>query len=323
MSPRDQPPVAIVIVHYNGEGLIRGCLDSLRKTDYPNQRTFVFDNGSTDHSKDIIQKEYPEVTLFGVAKNIGLTKAANQAFSLAMREFPCDYIAFLNDDITIIASDWLSSLVSVAGKNPSAGILGCKLLYPNGTIQHGGISFWPDRHRGRGGSASSLGDIEELDAVTMAACLIRTEVLGKIGGFDEIFSPYYCEDVDLCFRARKSGFKIIYAGNVSLYHLEGGSITASDERDYVIARNIIIFYARYAPLPELLKMMARIYARLIVRRADKRSDLSKSNVAFLLSPADLVRLPYRILLMSAAIMKGLLSYRRHIIPSMTGPTIPK
>jgi GT2 family glycosyltransferase len=240
-----------------------------------------------------------------------------------MREFPCDYIAFLNNDIKIISPDWLSKLVSVAEKAPDAGIIGCKLLYPDNTIQHAGELFWPDRLRGKGEPADKYDSVEELQAVTFATVLINCKLLKKIGLFDEIFSPYYCEDVDLCFRARKSGFKVIYDGNVSLYHLEGGTIKGSDERDYVIARNAIVFYARYAPFPELLKMMARVYVRLIVRRADKRRELGKENAAFLLSLGDIVRLPYRILLMSAAIAKGLVSYGSSRVPSVAGLAILK
>jgi GT2 family glycosyltransferase len=320
-SPRQAatagPAVAIVIVHFNGVDLIRGCLDSLRKTDYQNFKTFVFDNGSTDRSKEIIQQEFPEAELFSAPKNLGLTRAANEAFALAMRLFPCDYVLFMNDDITVVSSDWLSKLVSTAQKNSQAGIIGCKLLYPDSTIQHGGMVFWPDSLRGKGAPASGFSDTEELDAVSMAASLIRTDVFGKIGGFDEIFSPYYCEDVDFCFRARKSGFRILYAGAVSLHHLEGGSIKVNDEREFVIARNSIILYARYAPLFQFMKMIARIYARLVVRRADRRRDFGRGNFAFFLSPMDLIRLPYRILLMSLAIVDGFFSFRSRRIPSLS------
>ena len=70
-------------------------------------------------------------------------------------------------------------------------------------------------------------------------------------------------------------------------------------------------------------MMARVYVRLIVRRADKRRELGKENAAFLLSLGDIVRLPYRILLMSAAIAKGLVSYGSSRVPSVAGLAILK
>lgn len=306
--------VAIVIVHYNGENLIRMCLKSLRKTNYSDYRIFVFDNGSTDNTAEIITNEFPEATLFSVPKNLGLTKAANKAFSLAMEAYHCDYIAFLNNDIEVISPDWLSGMVQTAQEIKGTGVVGCKLLYPDGTIQHAGELFWPDRLRGKGESAEKYGSVEELRAVTFAASLIRTEVFKKIGFFDEVFSPFYYEDLDFCFRAKKSGFKSVYAGNVSLTHHEGGSLKFNTEHEYIVARNAIIFYARYAPLFEFMKIVARIYLRLIIRRADKRKDFGKGNVSILLSPTDLIMLPYRILLISMAIFHGLLLYRKNKVP---------
>jgi len=305
-TPSSQfPRVAIVIVHYNGEKLIRGCLSSLRKTDYPDRKVFVFDNGSSDNSKAIIEKEFPEAVLFSVKENMGLTKGANEAFCLSMAAYPCDYIAFLNNDIEIISPDWLSKMVGLARKTPQAGIVGCKLLYPDNTIQHAGEMFWPDRLRGKGEPADKYGSVEALPAVTLAAALISRKLLENEGLFDEVFSPFYYEDADLCFRAGKAGFSILYAGDVSLHHLEGGSMRADIGKDAVLARNAIIFYSRYAPIHQLLLMIARIYLRLIIRRSDKRKDFGKDNITLNLSFWGIVKLPYHALLMSAAIIKGL------------------
>jgi len=315
-SRKPPPKGAIVIVHYNGTGLIRGCLSSLRKTDYPQMRVFVFDNGSTDDSKEIIAKEFPEAVVFSAKDNLGLTRAANRAFMLAMGGYPCDYIVFMNNDIEIISPGWLSKLVALAEKSDDAGIVGCKLLYPDNTIQHAGEIFWPDRLRGKGEPADRYGMVEELEAVTFATVLISRRLLERTGLLDEVFSPFYYEDVDLCFRARRAGFRILYSGGVSLYHLEGGSMKMDLRREYAIARNAIIFYARYASLPQLIAMAARIYARLIIRRADKRRDFGKGNMSVLMSPGDIISLPYRVLLMTAAIFNGLRLHRTNRIPQL-------
>jgi GT2 family glycosyltransferase len=305
---RNTPPsVSIVVLNYNGRDIIAKCLESLRKTSYPNLRISVFDNGSTDDSREILSGRFPDVKVFSTEKNLGVTKGMNLALSKALESSDADYIVFYTNDVQVNEPSWLSSLVDIAEKDKGIGIVGCKLLYPDGTIQHAGMEFWPDRLRGKGQEGPMFSSIEDLDAVTGACFLLTRPLLLKIGGVDEVFSPYYYEDVDFCFRARKAGFKVKYAGNVTLTHSEGASISTSNEKEYALARNAIIFYRRYAPFLQTLKMAARIYARLLVRRKNARKDFSLRNLSFV-SLRNLLLLPYRFLLVSSGILVGLFSY---------------
>jgi GT2 family glycosyltransferase len=213
---------------------------------------------------------------------------------------------------------WLSSLVDAAEKDKEIGIVGCKLLYPDGTIQHAGMDFWPDRLRGKGQGGSKFSSIEDMDAVTGACFLLTRALLLKIGGFDEVFSPYYYEDVDFCFRARAAGFKIKYAGNVALTHSEGASIPPDARKESVLARNAMIFYGRYAPLPEIMKMVMRIFLRLILHRNDSRKSLSKNNISFRLSIGELLSLPLRFILVTFAMTSGFLANGITKVPSLFG-----
>ncbi|MFA5077647.1 MAG: glycosyltransferase family 2 protein [Candidatus Micrarchaeia archaeon] len=313
----DMPPprVSIVVLNYNGGGIIAKCLESLRKTSYPNLRISVFDNGSTDDSREIVSGRFPDVEAFSTEKNLGVTKGMNMALSKALESSDADYIVFYTNDVQVNEPSWLSSLVDIAEKDRGIGIVGCKLLYPDRTIQHAGMEFWPDRLRGKGQDGSKFSSVEDMDAVTGACFLLTRPLLMKIGGVDEVFSPYYYEDTDFCFRARKAGFKIKYAGNVALTHHEGASMTTNSRKEYVLARNAMIFYGRYAPLSEAFKMAARIFVRLIVRRNDSRKSLSQSNISFRLSLGELVSFPYRFALVGIGIVSGLLGSGSSKVPS--------
>ncbi len=116
-SKGDYPSVTIVVLNYNGRDIIAKCLESLRKTEYPNLRTFVFDNGSTDDSRKIISGRFPDVRMFSTEKNLGVTKGMNLALSKALESSDADYIVFYTNDVQVNEPSWLSSLVDMAEKD--------------------------------------------------------------------------------------------------------------------------------------------------------------------------------------------------------------
>ncbi|MHA1290685.1 MAG: glycosyltransferase family 2 protein, partial [Candidatus Thorarchaeota archaeon] len=113
--------------------------------------------------------------------------------------------------------------------DPEIAIVGCKLLYPNDTIQHAGCHLFKDflvslnvfYHRGRFEPADRYSLVEEMPAVTFAAVLARRSLVGKL---DESYEMGYYEDMDKCCEVRKNGYKVIYNGQVSLYHYESATL---------------------------------------------------------------------------------------------------
>ena len=136
--------------------------------------------------------------------NTGFSKANNQGIRHAL-DNGAKHILLLNNDVEIPTAGWLEQLSTVLESDTKIGIVGCKLLYPNGTIQHAGgiIDLRVPYHRGEGEKDTGQYDrVEFVDYVTGAALMIKSEVVQKIGLLDEGFSPLYFEDTDWCVRAQ-------------------------------------------------------------------------------------------------------------------------
>ena len=236
---KDKPNVAVIVANYNGlsakynsGSILATCLKGLKETKYANMRVIVADDSSTDGSLDYVKRHFGSVGLVSMQKNGGYSKNNNNAIRYAMRSYSPDYILLFNNDIIIKDSGWISKMVSVAEEDEDIGIVGCKLLYPNGRIQHAGVEIGTfPRNRGRGEKDLGQYDrVEELEGVTAAAMLIKKGVIDAIGLLDEDFYMGY-EDVDYCIMARKAGFRIMYDGKVKLTHLEGFTSTNSKNSD--------------------------------------------------------------------------------------------
>ena len=226
--------VTIVIPNWNGKDMLENCLENIREyTDYNNYRIVVVDNGSSDGSVDMIKNEFNNILLIENEENRGFGPANNQAFD----QYPnTEYFLLLNNDIRITEKGWLTKFVNIT-EDKSADIVGCRLEYPDGSLQHGGAFIRPGwlpvkqiksdtepviRRYGQ--------KVWEPDYVTGAAFLIRKEVIDSLQGFDEVFVPAYFEETDLCMRAKNNGYRILYTPSPSLIHVE--SKTASDMPTY-------------------------------------------------------------------------------------------
>lgn len=208
--------VSVVVLNWNGGELLKKCLESLQKnTEYPDYEVIVVDNGSEDGSQELVRKDFPDIRLIENEKNLGFAKGNNRGIKAGEGE----YIFLLNND-TEVTKGWLTELVKVAASDPAIGIVGCRLEYPDGEVQHAGgyvTSAGIAKHYTSGGQ-------REVEYVTGAALLIKKGVIEEIGYLDEKFSPFYFEEMDWCFRAKKSGYKIIYSPNAEIVHHESFSM---------------------------------------------------------------------------------------------------
>jgi GT2 family glycosyltransferase len=228
--------VVIITSNYNGasyfykkHNILWHIFSSLKRTKYKNYKIVMADDKSTDNSVEYIKKKFPYVSIVINNANGGFSKNNNNAIKYAIQKYKPDYIMLLNNDIIITDDLWLNKLINTARLNSKIGIVGCKLVYPDGKIQHAGmeIGCYGGRNIGRGQEDfSKFNYVKEVDGVTFAAVLINKNVIKKIGLFDENFFMGF-EDVDYYLRAKKAKFKIYYAGNVKLIHLEGFTSTNS------------------------------------------------------------------------------------------------
>lgn len=250
------PRVAIVIPTRDQVDLLKECIDSiLAKTDYPGAayEIVIVDNGSVNEATisylTMLSKKQ-NATIVPAPGPFNFAKICN-AGAAAVK---CDIIIFLNNDMSVIRGDWIEQLVSLA-KLPDVGIVGAKLLYPDGTIQHGGVVLGIQgvgAHRLVGvqnKDSEHLDVTREMSAVTGACIAVRRNLFYKLGGFDTTLKVAF-NDVKLCIDARQSGYRNLYVSEALLFHHESKS-RGSDQSSIKQARNnreAIYVRDRYAEL---------------------------------------------------------------------------
>ena len=217
------PRVLLIVVNWNGRAYLEDCLTSLSAIDYPAFSVTVVDNASTDGSPDFVRESFPQVELIRSSHNLGYGGGAN----LALRTCPADVAVILNTDITV-PPDWLAHLIAPMMDDPAIGIAGCKMYYPGGRIiQHAGgfitaPQAWPGHYGLNDEDQGQHDAIRDVDYVIGAAIAMKRNVLEQIGLFDEGLFLYY-EDVDLCQRARRAGYRVVYIPAAWLTHLESAT----------------------------------------------------------------------------------------------------
>jgi GT2 family glycosyltransferase len=221
------PVVSIIIPVFNRWAYTARCLRALAdNTRDVAHEVIVIDNASSDETA----RALPEAAATGALRalrngaNLGFARASNQGAALATGRF----LLFLNND-TEPHPGWAAAMVAEMQRDPAVAIVGSKLLYPDGTIQHAGVRFayavWQPImpfHVDSRQPASVASARRELDAVTAACMLVRPEVFHALGGFDEGYVNGY-EDVDLCLEVRSRGHKVVFTPASVVTHHESVS----------------------------------------------------------------------------------------------------
>jgi GT2 family glycosyltransferase len=224
-TPRGR--VSIIIPFKDQVDLLRGCLLSLRKTDYRDREIILVNNGSCEpRTLRCLERlrGRQRVHVVDSPEPFNFSRLCNQGAQAATGE----YLLFLNNDTEVLAPDWLGRLLRLACR-PEVGIVGATLLYPDGTIQHAGLfprgkGTWIHGYRGRrpddAGDQNELGHCRTVPAVTGACLLLRRDLFETLGGFDERL-PLTYNDVDLCCRVRARNKLVVVSPHARLLHFEG------------------------------------------------------------------------------------------------------
>lgn len=212
---------SIIIPTWNRGELTRQCLTALAaNTTDISFEVILVDNGSTDGTRDWLSTLGGDVQLILNKENLGFAKACNQGACAARGK----YLVFLNND-TIPQPGWLSSLVSEVDAHPEVGIVGSKLLYPDGTVQHAGVVRDLEHrlpyhiYKSFAGNHPAVNQRREFQIVTAACLLIRRLLFEEAGGFDEGYVNGF-EDADLCLKVRELGHLVVYQPRSVVVHLE-------------------------------------------------------------------------------------------------------
>lgn len=218
-----QPMVSIVIPVYNQFTFTYYCIQSIKENSGSIPYEIILaDDCSTDLTENI-NMVVKNLIISKTEANVRFLKNCNQAAKKARGK----YILFLNND-TQVQKNWLAPLVDLCEKDGKVGLVGSKLVYSDGMLQEAGGIIWSDGsgwNYGRNDDAMKpeYNYVKEVDYISGASIMIRAELWEKLGGFDELFAPAYCEDSDLAFQVRKAGFKVMYQPLSVVVHFEGKS----------------------------------------------------------------------------------------------------
>ena len=243
-----KPTTTIVIPVHGHLDLTRQCLEAVRKTIDPSTTEIVVvDDASPDDTALWLREQASRGILKAIylSPNRGFATACNAGAKAASGKT----LVFLNND-TIPEAGWLDALVRTLERNPSAGMVGSRLLYPNRTIQHAGIQFHPGGmpfhvHRGKPADDPSVLVAKAFPAVTGACIAIPSDLFGRLGGFDESFHMYV-EDVDLCIKVWDAGREVLYCPDSVVVHLESASASDLERRDSQVREGLGKLHARWS-----------------------------------------------------------------------------
>lgn len=227
----EHPAVSIIIPAYNAWQINYQCISSIIKnTQGVAFEVIIADDCSTDTTKDC-ETIIKNIVHIRTEKNLGFLKNCNNAAKFAKGK----YILFLNNDTTV-NPNWLSPLVNLIERDESIGMVGAKFIYPDGQLQEAGGIIWQDASGWNYGhkqnpEAPEFNYVKEVDYISGACILIKKQVWEKAGGFDERYSPAYCEDSDLAFTLRSMGYKVMYQPLCEVIHFEGYSHGTTIDED--------------------------------------------------------------------------------------------
>jgi GT2 family glycosyltransferase len=222
--PEAVPPASLIIASKT-PSLLKACLEGItRKTAYPHYEIIVAHHESEDEStnqamRKLISAHSAASIAYSGPFNYSLLN--NRAAAIAKGHL----LVFLNDDVTPLVPEWLHRLAGTLAV-PGVGVVGARLQYPNGSIQHAGIVVGllgclghVGRHARHVEMFPWLSTTRNVSAVTGACLAIRRQLFDSLGGFDSDFDVNF-NDVDLCFRVRRSGLEVLVEGGALLQHDE-------------------------------------------------------------------------------------------------------
>jgi GT2 family glycosyltransferase len=233
--------------------LLQRCLAGLaEKTDFPAYRVSVIDNSQSAAVAHFVGK------WSAGGRRASYVDYRDRPFNfsamnnLAAKDAQEPLLLFLNDDVSMIHSDWLTAMVELASR-PEVGAVGAKLLFPDNTIQHAGVVLGIFGLAGHAFKRTFAEDrvyfdfpdlIRNVSAVTGACMMTPTEKFWACGGFDEEAFPVSYNDVDLCLKLRQKGYRILYTPHAQLYHHEAVSKRTADKSPR--AGETTLFKARWS-----------------------------------------------------------------------------
>ncbi len=271
------PLVYVVILNWNRREDTLNCLHAVLSMDYAPMHVLLVDNASSDGTVEAVRQAFPQVEVLVNPQNLGFAGGMNQGLGVAVQR-AAPYVLLLNND-TVVEEDMLRRLVETAGGDSRIGIVSPYIYYPGRKrVWFAGAyrrRFWPGiRMPGYGlKDRPRYHRRRYTDYVTGCAMLLRSETVRQVGFFETDYFMYH-EDLDLCERVRRAGWRIVLEPTAVMEHIGSASTgERSPEKWFYLARCIVPFYQRYYRWPRL---SLAFYVAWVVLR-----ETVKGNVAVL------------------------------------------
>lgn len=238
--------LSIIILSYNSKQLLWQCLSSIQRLKVKHSEIIVFDNASSDDSVSMVKEQFPHIKVIRSPRNLGFARGINEASRYAQGE----YLMFLNSDADL-TNNAIEDILTFMDKDGKIGVVGGMLLNGDGSRQRSYGSFYTLlstlRMLAGGDKIEMLGRNytvpTKVDWVSGGYMIIRTTIFKKLDGFDEHFFMYM-EDVELCYRVHKEGYKVIVFPKAVALHQQHGS----SNRSFAIERiyeGLLYFYKKH------------------------------------------------------------------------------
>jgi hypothetical protein len=252
------PSVAVVILNWNGKRYLEQFLPSVLTTTYPAYRLIVADNASTDDSLLFLAEQYPQIEILRLPVNYGFARGYNEA----LRGVEADYYLLLNSDVEVTPG-WIEPMVELLEQEPRAAACQPKIrAWRNRDLFEyaGAAGGWLDAYgypfaRGRvfdvcEADTGQYDTVAEVFWASGAALLIRSSVYRSLGGFDDYFFAHQ-EEIDLCWRVQRAGFRVFCHPQSLVFHVGGGTLPRGNSRKtFLNFRNNLIMLAKNLPRSE-------------------------------------------------------------------------
>ena len=268
--------VSVVIVNHNGKDQTEECIRSFfAHTPGNTFEIIVMDNDSKDGSVELLKAKFPQIRVLAQKKNHGFGKANN----IGVSESSGKFLFFVNND-TIFKEDIVTPLRQFLKENPSCGAVSPLLLNSDGTYQHSYGKFpsllnelRTKRDTARFKNIPKDRSPRQVDWVSFAAVMMRRSAFDKVNGFDERYFMYF-EDVDLCYRLKKAGYKSFYCAEYSIIHTGRGSRSNEIISKILIEyrRSQIIFYQSHRSQCETLALRIYLIFRFLLFTISNQVD---------------------------------------------------
>ena len=258
-----KPSVAVVILNWNGKPLLEKFLPSVINSNYPNLQIVLGDNCSTDSSVDFVRTTYPMITVVENKRNYGFAEGYNRV----LQQVTADYYILLNSDVEV-PENWITPVIELMESDETIAAAQPKIKWQLDKSQYeyaGAAGGYLDQYafpfcRGRIFDAveQDLGqynDVKEVFWASGAALFIKRKAWQLVGGLDgDLFA--HMEEIDLCWRLKNLGYKVLFCPDAEVYHVGGGSLNATNPfKTFLNFRNNLVIMQKNLPKAEVFPML--------------------------------------------------------------------